>query len=678
MHKAWRFFYGPKHMTINKNTTQRAYSFISVKSVDEGQRVIRGMATTPDPDRMGDIVEPKGASYRNPLPLLWMHDHRQPVGTVTFGKATDEGIPFEAKIAAIPEPAQLKARCDEAWASVKSGLIGAVSIGFRAVEWAIIESTGGVRFSKTDIFELSLVTVPANPNATIQQVKSMDSAYRAALGTDKVADEEAARTTQAVQNKQVTITPKKVNQMTLAEQIKQFQAERGAKAAALMELTKKSEGGTTLDDADGEAFDTLNQEIATIDKQLSRLEVAQSLQSAAATPVPAAAGAEPAAAVAARKGIQVVTQKQEPGIGLARMVRCIGLAQGNKMQAVEIAKAAYAEQPAIANLITKLAVPAGTTLDTTWAKPLVGEESSIFADFVNFLRPQTIIGKFGSNGIPALRQVPFRTGLISQTTGGAGYWVGEGKAKPVTKFDFTRTHLNPLKVANIAVITEELLRDSSPSAEIIVRDELVNALRARMDLDFIDPLKSAVSNVSPASITNGVSAIPSSGSDADAVRCDLKALWSTFLAANNAATTGVYIMNSVTALALSLMTNALGQAEFPDLTPQGGMLKGVPVITSEYVATASDGTSYIVLVNAQDIWFADEGGFNVDMSREASLQMLDNPTNDATGATAPTSLVSLWQTDCVGFRAERTINWAKRRASAVALVSGVNYGNCDS
>jgi len=63
----------------------------------------------------------------------------------------------------------------------------------------------------------------------------------------------------------------------------------------------------------------------------------------------------------------------------------------------------------------------------------------------------------------------------------------------------------------------------------------------------------------------------------------------------------------------------------------------------------------------------------VDMSREASLQMLDNPTNNSATGTA-TSMVSMFQTNSVAFRAERTLNWAKRRASAVAVLSGVNWG----
>lgn len=159
-------------------TKQVAYSVFEVKSVNMDGRTFRGMATTPSPDRDNDIVEPMGVQFRNPSVLLWMHNHSLPIGTVVFGKPTKDGVPFEASIPQIESPSQLKARVDEAWESVKSGIIRAVSIGFRPLEYSVIEETGGYRFTKTEVFELSLVSVPANAQATITQIKSIDREAR--------------------------------------------------------------------------------------------------------------------------------------------------------------------------------------------------------------------------------------------------------------------------------------------------------------------------------------------------------------------------------------------------------------------------------------------------------------------------------------------------------------------
>src|SRR5690606_39257104 len=69
----------------------RAYSVLQVKSVDEDTRVIRGIATTPSVDRVGDIIDPMGVKFQNPLAFLWQHQHDKPIGSVKFDKPTEKG-----------------------------------------------------------------------------------------------------------------------------------------------------------------------------------------------------------------------------------------------------------------------------------------------------------------------------------------------------------------------------------------------------------------------------------------------------------------------------------------------------------------------------------------------------------------------------------------------------------
>ncbi|HEJ1117519.1 TPA: phage major capsid protein [Pseudomonas aeruginosa] len=663
--------------------TNRAYSTLEVKALDDERRVITGIASTPSPDRMQDVVEPKGAQFKLPIPFLWQHNHDEPIGHVTDAKVTQKGIEVSVQLTQVEEPGKLKDRLDEAWQSIKSGLVRGLSIGFSAKEFEQIPGSWGLRFLSWEWFELSAVTIPANAEATITSVKSIDREQRAALGIKSVP---VVRITpagaSAIKTKTIKVPkPQEGNDMkTTAEQIAEFEATRVSKAAEMEAImTKAAEAGETLDADQSEQFDTLEAEIAAIDKHIGRLKQMQKAQAANAKPVTEEAGAQRMANVKTLdfKEVQVRaknTQKLEPGIALARAAKCLALGHLQHRDAISIAKSLYDGQDAIIaathRLVTKAAVAAATTSDATWAGPLVGDETSVFADFVEYLRPQTILGRFGTNGIPSLRRVPFRVPLIGQTSGGDGYWVGEGQAKPLTKFDFERNTLEPLKVANIAVATMEVIRDSSPSADGIIRDQLAAALRQRLDIDFIDPDKAAVAGVSPASILNGVVGIASSGTDADAVRADLKALFSAFIAANNAPTSGVFIMTATMALSLSLMVNALGQPEFPTITMTGGSLNGLPVIVSEFVPTDSSG-SIVALVNASDIYLGDEGGIDLSMSTEASLQMDNAPDNPTTASTV---LVSLFQRNLVAFRAERAISWARRRTSAVAYLTGVNWG----
>jgi HK97 family phage prohead protease len=159
----------------------RAYSFITIKSIDEAERIIEGIASTPTPDRMGDIVNPLGAQFSLPLPLLWQHDHSSPIGHVIDAKATKDGISFRAQLAQTMEPGALKDLLDFAWQSIKMKLVAAVSIGFRPLKYAFL-SDGGIEFDEWEWYELSAVTIPAQADATITSIKSIDAGLRRAAG----------------------------------------------------------------------------------------------------------------------------------------------------------------------------------------------------------------------------------------------------------------------------------------------------------------------------------------------------------------------------------------------------------------------------------------------------------------------------------------------------------------
>lgn len=643
----------------------RAYSILSAKAVgDTDERVIEGIATTPSPDRMQDIVEPLGVQFKNPLVLLHQHDHGSPVGSVTFHKPTKEGIKFRAILPKITEPGPLKDRVDMAWSEIKAGLIRAVSIGFRPLEMAYLES-GGVHFLKSEVVELSLVSVPAQADATITLIKSIDAEAMAASGHKSPKPKTAAIGTK---HRNIEKGPVKMaKKQSIAEQITAFRDTRNEKSLRMNEIMDEAEG-STLDESQTEEFDNLEAEVAQIDAHVKRLRTLQKSEAENAKPVGDVSTAQKASESRGNV-IHARVKAQAPGAGIrfARLARVKALsAMQYEPQHVIAEKLFGTRDPEFVSQM-KAAVGAHNTGTSANGGFLVGEEGNMFADFVEFLRPQTVLGKFGQGGIPSLRQVPFRVPLIGQTTGGAGYWVGEGKAKPLTAFEGSRNTIEPLKVANIAVATMELLRDSSPSAEAWLRDQLAAALRARLDTDFIDPAKAASAGVSPASITNGATAVVSNGGTADDIRMDIRGVFQKFIDANNAPTDGVWIMSNTNALALSLMLNPLGQAEFPGMNMNGGTLQGLPVIATQYAG------NNVTLVNASDIYFADDGGINVDFSREASLEMDSAPTQDSIAPTASAS-VSMFQTNSVAFRAERTLNWARRRTSSVVVLTGVAWG----
>lgn len=161
----------------------RAYSLLTTKAFDEDDDYFRieGIASTPSPDRTNDVVKPMGAKFQTPMPLLWQHNHQMPVGHVTFAKPTAQGIPFKAEIPKVKEEGTLKNRIDEAIQSLKYKLVAAVSIGFKSDDFEY-KNDGGIIFNSWDWLELSLVTIPANPEAQIRMMKNLDQDALAATG----------------------------------------------------------------------------------------------------------------------------------------------------------------------------------------------------------------------------------------------------------------------------------------------------------------------------------------------------------------------------------------------------------------------------------------------------------------------------------------------------------------
>jgi HK97 family phage prohead protease len=161
----------------------RAFVALEIKALDDDAREIEGWATTPEVDRMGDIVLPKGAEYDLPIPFLLDHDHSQVVGEVSRVEVSDKGIRFWANIKKIAEEGEAKALCDKAWSYIKNGLRKAVSIGFKPIDFEVLPN-GGLKFISWDWYELSAVGIPAQPSAVITGTKSYS------LGQSFVAEAE--------------------------------------------------------------------------------------------------------------------------------------------------------------------------------------------------------------------------------------------------------------------------------------------------------------------------------------------------------------------------------------------------------------------------------------------------------------------------------------------------------
>lgn len=471
-----------------------------------------------------------------------------------------------------------------------------------------------------------------------------------------------------------------------AKQIADLQATRKSKSDRMKAIQDKAtEQSRTLDAGEQEEFDTLKGELSVIDKNIGNLrdleaiEKAEEADAATAKPVDDNAARSRTVATVRAPAEPKDTTKLEPGIGFARLARVKALANLGQINGVTfprdemaVAKMLYPNDEKLIHTIERAAVPAASTLSSTWAGNLINEGGVAFADFVEFLRARSLFGQIADR----FRNLPFDTPVLVQGSGGVAQWVKEGDAKPLTQWTYTRAKLTPLKVATIAAATKETLMRASVAADTFLRDELARAVNARIDGTLIST-DAAVADESPAGLLNGTSATVLTGDGTvQGIRCDIATMLKELVGDNLTVSGAFWVMPETTAIDLSMATNEVGAPAFPGVTPTGGTLAGLPVFTSQYVPSPTAGP-VVALIKGDEIFLGDEGGIQVSMSDQASLQMDNAPTQSSIGTPTATSVVSMFQTNSVAFLVERILNWQKRRAAAVVWAN-VNWDACGS
>jgi HK97 family phage major capsid protein len=376
----------------------------------------------------------------------------------------------------------------------------------------------------------------------------------------------------------------------------------------------------------------------------------------------------------------------------ARYAMCMGAARGIASEAQKLAQTHYGDDGiALGRLIevqsrgedalrTRAAVGSLYTQVAGSGSELV--PYNIMDDFITYLRPQTILGKLGTtmampNGqsvtYPSLRRVPFNTKVSGFSTGATAKWVGEGLPILLSKEVSTSITLTWAKLGALVVLTKEEVRFSNPNAESKVRDDIAAAIIQKQDLDFIDPVRAAVANVNPASVTWNTTPVLTTGTTAATFRTDMATLLATFATALLDSSQIFLVMSTADALQMSLAVSSLGNPLYPGLTMQGGYLFGIPVVTTKAVVSIGSPVSTIIAaVCASEVYLSDDGVVTVDASDQASVEMQDSSSQTGIAGTGA-SLVSFWQSGLIGLKATREINWQIRRTGAARYIYNSAY-----
>jgi uncharacterized protein len=152
-----------------------------IKSVTE-DGIIEGYASVFNlEDSYSDIIKPGAFSkidLKN-VKLLWQHKPDEPIGLIESLFEDEYGLFIKAKLLLTVQ------RAKEAYELLKSKAIQGLSIGYRAEKFRHDYKQGVRIIEKIELFEVSLVTFPANKDANIISVKDLSEYQKLSCSLDR-------------------------------------------------------------------------------------------------------------------------------------------------------------------------------------------------------------------------------------------------------------------------------------------------------------------------------------------------------------------------------------------------------------------------------------------------------------------------------------------------------------
>ena len=142
------------------------------KAADSSTLVVEGYANTTDKDRHGDIILQEAWTkggldnyLKNPI-ILAFHDHSKPIGKMVDYFLDSKGLKIVAEIS--------KA-AGNLYDLVKEGIVKSFSVGFMVKDADYDATTDIFVIKDVELFEVSVVSVPANPSSTFSVRKNFET-----------------------------------------------------------------------------------------------------------------------------------------------------------------------------------------------------------------------------------------------------------------------------------------------------------------------------------------------------------------------------------------------------------------------------------------------------------------------------------------------------------------------
>ena len=355
--------------------------------------------------------------------------------------------------------------------------------------------------------------------------------------------------------------------------------------------------------------------------------------------------------------------KREKGAAFGRVVRAMAAAKMNKMGSegtVDILRGWGDDD--IADSMADARSKALAAGDATAGGFLVPTQFS--NEVIELLRAQSVVRRLGAKIV----QMPTGTMKFPKiATGASAAYIGENVNIGKSEETFGQLTLTFKKLAVLTPISNDLLRYSSPSADAIVRDDLVSSMATKEDSTFI---RGAGTDATPKGLLNWCVAdqkIAANGTvNLANITDDLGQLVVKLKNADIPLITPGWIMAPRTEQKLATIQNANGVFAFRDEVINGtlwgwpiGTTTNVP-ITLDATGAGNDNESEVYLVDFSQVLIGESQSLLVDSSQEAAY-------HDGSNVQAAFSL------DQTVVRAIAEHDLGMRHDKAVAMLPGVTW-----
>lgn len=171
--------YFERKISASMREHKRLRAKLEVKSIDAQGRFAGYASVFEVVDNQRDVMS-KGAFTRtlngrvHEIKLLWQHAQDEPIGVFDRMFEDARGLYVEGLLLLDVQ------RGREAHSLLKAGAISGLSIGYSPVRYTIDAQSGVRRLAEVELWEVSLVTFPANEAAGVTVIKQMGARPSAA------------------------------------------------------------------------------------------------------------------------------------------------------------------------------------------------------------------------------------------------------------------------------------------------------------------------------------------------------------------------------------------------------------------------------------------------------------------------------------------------------------------